>query len=128
MTLITVLKMTFWSFITRFILYCLESYLTIYKYTWQYIYMSKFTKKISYWHYPILEAQIARTRKRLKNLLLTSKPETMIQSTQTTIPSNRYKPLWFSLSRIKCWAIIMQTNLPKKAIIKPSHPQSGDSQ
>ena len=41
--------------------------------------------------YPILGAEIARARKRFQHPLLTSKPVTMTQSAQTTIPPYQHK-------------------------------------
>ena len=51
--------------------------------------------------YPILGVKKSRVKKRFKQPLLTSKPATLTQSAQTTIPTNSYKALGLSRSKIK---------------------------
>ena len=58
-------------------------------YIYKYIYFIYTNLPVSDIDYPILGAEIARARKRFWHPLLTSKPATMTQSAQTTIPPSQ---------------------------------------
>ena len=55
--------------------------------------------------YPILGAEIARASKSFYQTLLRSKPATMTQSAQNTMPPNCHRALGLSHSKIKWGAI-----------------------
>ena len=81
---------------------------------------------MSWSDYPTLGAEIARARERFQHPVVTSKPATMTQSAQTTIPPNHHKALALSHSKMK-WSAIY-SNLTKNTIVRLPHPRSGESQ
>ena len=77
--------------------------------------------------YPIVGADIARTKKNFYLPLLRSKPTTLNQECSKHLPSlSALRSNELSCSKMKWWAIYK--NFPGNAIVRLPHCRSGDSQ